>query len=57
MCEVEFWEVFLKGAKHFFRVVYYRFPLVDYRIADLWCETSIRTKFLKDLELTLSGAS
>src|SRR5665213_3126828 len=24
MCEVEFWEVFLKGAKRFFRVVYYR---------------------------------
>jgi hypothetical protein len=35
MCEVEFWEVFLKGAKRFFIVVYYRIPLVDYRIADL----------------------
>jgi hypothetical protein len=35
MCEVEFWEVFLKGTKRFFKVVYYQIPLVGYRIADL----------------------
>lgn len=35
MCEVEFWEVFLKGAKRFFKVVCYLIPLVGYRIADL----------------------
>lgn len=34
MCEVEFWEVFLKGTKHFL-VVCYRYPLVDCRIAEL----------------------
>ncbi len=28
MCEVEFWEVFLKSAKRFFIVVYYRFHLL-----------------------------
>jgi hypothetical protein len=35
MCEVEFWEVFLKGAKRFFKVVYYKIPLVGCRIVDL----------------------
>ena len=28
MCEVEFWEVFLKGTKRFFKVVCYRFHLL-----------------------------
>jgi hypothetical protein len=28
MCEVEFWEVFLKGAKRFFTVVCYRIHLL-----------------------------
>jgi len=44
MCDVEFWEVFLKGAKRFFIVVCYLRPRVDCRIADLECfsESSIR---------------
>jgi hypothetical protein len=35
MCEVEFWEVFLKGTKHFFEWFANEIPLVDCRIVDL----------------------
>jgi len=35
MCEVEFWEVFLKGAKLFFKRGLLPFPRVDCRVAKL----------------------